>query len=326
MLFVTTANADQEREMRHKIKDEVSRRSVALKLKETTPEDSHHGWLPRPGIPPRKALLGIFDDPNSCKLAFVFSLWIVLLIFYSVAVFNLESMRSVHDYLPRVFFDFSEIFCVGWFTFEYVIRFSLTHRKLLFVFSPMNLIDLLAIAPFYVSLLLHTHSQGASFLRVVRLFRVFRIFKMGKYSGGMRLIGNTLIESSYTLALLVAYVAIGTVIFSSLIYFAEMGEPTTLHGEAIMAREGENHASPFSDIPTAFWWCIVTMTTVGYGDMVPITPVGKLIASVTMLCGVLVLALPINVVGGNFVEAYQIYQKKEVEELSRIRIHNLTYF
>jgi len=178
------------------------------------------------------------------------------------------------------------------------------------LFDPMNMIDLLAILPFHLNLILNLGGSG-TFLRVLRLLRVFRIFKMSKYSSGMQLLGTTMSRSLHTLALLLVYLLIAMVVFSSMIFFAEMGTELVTDDGVILARPGETTPSPFSSIPASFWWSLVTMTTVGYGDVVPVTWVGQLVGTVTMLCGVLVLALPINVVGGNFVEAYATHRKQE---------------
>ena len=127
----------------------------------------------------------------------------------------------------------------------------------------MNWIDLLAIIPFFVTTIMRYgfHSESNyNFLQVIRVIRVFRIIKLSKHSVGLQILGHTLKASFRELLLLIFFLIIGIVIFSSLVYYCEHTEEAT---------------TKFVDIPTTFWWAVITMTTVGYGDMVPETPLGK---------------------------------------------------
>jgi len=180
----------------------------------------------------------------------------------------------------------------------------------------LNLVDLIAIMPFWIEV---AAGQGVplGFLRVLRLARVFRIFKLGKYNEGMSLFARTLHASIPALSLLCFFVLIGVVLFGSIIYFVEGGTyvvdasvcPESL-GYACYVRpnsySGEDmEQSPFVSIPYSFYWVMVTMTTVGYGDQYPQTGLGKFITICCMLCGILTLALPITVLGSNFTAEYE---------------------
>lgn len=203
-----------------------------------------------------------------------------------------------------------------------------------FVTNPMNLIDLAAIVPFYFSEY-STWAQnriyyqdwcagvgggGLGFLRVLRLMRVFRVFKMGKYSQGMQLFSKVMLHSLPALKLLCFFTLLGMVLFGSLIYFFERGTWLTMPGNHYGAYYRQDlfakglEMSPFTSIPSCFWWVIVTQTTVGYGDSYPTTEGGKLIGSVCMISGVLVLALPITIIGANFANEYAKVQAEEARE------------
>lgn len=165
----------------------------------------------------------------------------------------------------------------------------------------MNAIDLMAIAPYFITLATiltkepmdeslvvpdEKDQPGASLamLRVMRLVRVFRIFKLSRHSKGLQILGMTLKASLRELALLMFFLLIGVILFSSAIYYAEAG----------------SERSYFKSIPDAFWWAVVTMTTVGYGDMVPHDFWGKIVGSLCAIAGVLTLSLPVPVIVSNF--------------------------
>ncbi|KFV07267.1 Potassium voltage-gated channel subfamily A member 3, partial [Tauraco erythrolophus] len=197
-----------------------------------------------------------------------------------------------------------ETLCIIWFSFELLVRFFACPSKATFSKNIMNIIDIVAIIPYFITLgteLAERQGNGQqamslAILRVIRLVRVFRIFKLSRHSKGLQILGQTLKASMRELGLLIFFLFIGVILFSSAVYFAEADDPS----------------SGFSSIPDAFWWAVVTMTTVGYGDMHPITIGGKIVGSLCAIAGVLTIALPVPVIVSNF--NYFYHRETEGEE------------
>lgn len=174
---------------------------------------------------------------------------------------------------------------------ELLVRFLSCPSKMNFFKDMMNIIDLTAILPYFVTLGFEvaktkgaTPTMSLTIIRIMRLVRVFRIFKLSRHSKGLQILGQTLRASMRELGLLIFFLFIGVILFSSAIYFAE----------------NDCAETPFISIPNAFWWAVVTMTTVGYGDMYPETVGGKLVGSMCAIAGVLTLSLPVPVIVSNF--------------------------
>ena len=209
------------------------------------------------------------------------------------------------------------------FSLEYGVRLATCPSRRRFVFAPLNIVDLLAIIPYYITLIYSTAigvapwdpSGQSSFvsattvLRAVRLFRVFRIFKLGRYSAGMQVFYGALMHSATSLSLLGFLMIITVILFSSVMYLFEGQGDNTLEW-CNLPENGDK--CEFRTIPTTFWWAIVTMTTVGYGDAVPATMPGKIVAGITMICGIIVIALPISVLGNNFTKLMQQYSDESI--------------
>ncbi|XP_023647306.1 potassium voltage-gated channel subfamily A member 5 isoform X2 [Paramormyrops kingsleyae] len=205
-----------------------------------------------------------------------------------------------------------ETTCVIWFTFELFVRFFACPSKSEFSKTIMNIIDIMSIMPYFITVGTelaeqqgqeHNNGQQAmslAILRVIRLVRVFRIFKLSRHSKGLQILGQTLKASMRELGLLIFFLFIGVILFSSAVYFAEADEP-------------ESH---FSSIPDAFWWAVVTMTTVGYGDMRPVTVGGKIVGSLCAIAGVLTIALPVPVIVSNF---NYFYHRETDQDQSSLR-------
>ncbi|XP_061124938.1 potassium voltage-gated channel subfamily A member 5 [Syngnathus typhle] len=255
----------------------------------------------------------IFEYPESSSPARGIAIVSVLVITISIITFCLETLPEFRDERElggrpdngtaarRPSLTFSDPFfiiettCVIWFTFELFVRFFACPSKSEFSKTVMNIIDIMSIMPYFITLGTELAEQGQeppngqqamslAILRVIRLVRVFRIFKLSRHSKGLQILGQTLKASMRELGLLIFFLFIGVILFSSAVFFAEADEP-------------ESH---FSSIPDAFWWAVVTMTTVGYGDMRPVTVGGKIVGSLCAIAGVLTIALPVPVIVSNF--------------------------
>ena len=211
-----------------------------------------------------------------------------------------------------------ELVSVIIFTTEYVLRFCCCPcggcGAIWFVLDPCNIIDLLAILPFWLSLALGGGS-GLSFIRVIRLVRIFRVFKTSKYSFGLAMFSGALRASIDPLSILLFTLCLAVIILSSIMCMIEgdVANPnaTGYDPELLLAAgvTAELQLYCFGTIPRAFWWSVVTMATVGFGDCYPVSLVGKIVCMFTMLSGVLILALPITVVGSNFNKMVEIHQE-----------------
>ena len=241
------------------------------------------------------------DTSNSARTIALFSCAIVLL---SIVLFCIETLPVFQEKGEdgktkdhRVFFTIEAV-CIAWFTIEYAVRFLSSPNKCRFLIEVLNIIDLVAILPFFISFGLSGQNSNVSsmaVLRAVRLVRVFRIFKLSRYSTGLQILGMTLRASMGELGLLVFFLSVGVVLFSSAVYYAEIDDEDGL----------------FRSIPHSFWWAIVTMTTVGYGDMYPKTFVGKLVGCLCACTGILAIALPVPVIVSNFEHFYSKTQRRE---------------
>ncbi|KAB0359473.1 hypothetical protein FD754_003629 [Muntiacus muntjak] len=199
--------------------------------------------------------------------------------------------------------------CVVWFTFEFLVRIVFSPNKLEFVKNLLNIIDFVAILPFYLEVGLSGLSSKAAkdvlgFLRVVRFVRILRIFKLTRHFVGLRVLGHTLRASTNEFLLLIIFLALGVLIFATMIYYAER----------VGAQPNDPSASEhtqFKNIPIGFWWAVVTMTTLGYGDMYPQTWSGMLVGALCALAGVLTIAMPVPVIVNNFGMYYSLAMAKQ---------------
>ena len=212
-------------------------------------------------------------DTLSGKVFDVALLWLIIL---SVAVVVLESVRSLRAEYSALFLR-AEWALTILFTIEYILRLISVRRPVRYATSFFGIIDLMAIVPTYVSLLL-PGAQSLIVIRMLRLLRVFRILKLTEYVSEARVITTALRASARKISVfLLAVVSLVTIV-----------------GAAMYFIEGEKNG--FTDIPTSIYWAIVTLTTVGYGDLSPKTAWGKTLASLVMIMGYAIIAVPTGIV------------------------------
>ena len=232
-------------------------------------------------------------DPN-----YYFDIFIMSLIVLNVLAIIISSDKAIGDRFKIQFYYF-EVFSVVVFSLEYILRLWTCVEKtrykhsiigrIKFMLSPMAIIDLLAILPFYLPFV----GVDLRFLRILRIFRIFRLLKMARYSNAFTMIKNVLREKKEELLVTLLFIIIILVIVSSLMFYVE--------------RDAQPEA--FGSIPKALWWGVVTLTTVGYGDIYPVTLYGKILGGIITLLGVGLIALPSGILASGYTE--QIQRKKE---------------
>ncbi len=236
----------------------------------------------------------VSEDGISSRIDW-FDRFIIILIVLNVAAVVLGTLPGVEKAVRVPLHDF-EVFSIVVFTVEYVLRlWSCVSNpryarpvlgRLRLAASPLALVDLLAILPFYIPIIL---PMDLRVLRAVRVFRIFRLFKLGRYSESLKIIGAVIRSRKSELAVTFFLIFILLVLSSSLLFYAERGA----------------QPEKFSSIPASMWWGVVTLTTVGYGDVYPLTPLGKVFGSIISFLGIGLFALPTGILAAGFLEEFR---------------------
>jgi voltage-gated potassium channel len=243
-------------------------------------------------------LIDVEVDKRADRLV---ALFLMLLIITNGLAVMLETVKALEIRYSHYFYLF-ELVSVAVFTLEYLLRLwaitldpvykdPLTGR-LRYALSPMALTDLAAILPFYLPIAL---TIDLRLLRLLRLFRIFRLFKMTRYVESMRTFQNVFKakKSELTLTLVLIFLLL---IFAS---------------SAMYAVENEAQPDKFSSIPETLWWGVITLTTIGYGDIYPVTPLGKIIGGIIAFLGIGLFALPAGILASGFSEELQKRRDKQ---------------
>ncbi|XP_078460567.1 delayed-rectifier potassium channel regulatory subunit KCNS3-like [Lampetra planeri] len=256
----------------------------------------------------RRRMWAMLENPGYSRLAKVYtgvSIAVLLVSIISMCVHSMGDERAgaaedpalpvVEDPVLAVVEDV----CVAWFTLELAARMIAAPDLKKFFSRPLNSIDLVSVTPFYATLLLSGVELGnvGRVVQILRLMRVLRILKLARHSTGLRSLGQTLTHSYHEVGMLLLFLSVGISIFSVLIYSAERDE-----------EEGG-----LASIPLCWWWATISMTTVGYGDTYPVTAAGKAIATACIICGILVVSLPITIIFNKFA----MYYRRQSKQLRR---------
>ncbi|CAJ0902257.1 6282_t:CDS:2, partial [Entrophospora sp. SA101] len=264
----------------------------------------------------KRKLFLLLEDPSSSNAALIVHVFVSFSIVLSAVLTTIETIPSFRSTSGSVWFNFETTLVVV-FTIEYILRF-IAHSDSIkqlwqFIKAPLTIIDFIAIVPYYIALGFHHDTTYDFRFTILRLFRLLRVFKAFKYSSTIIMTIEVMIiavkRSMDALGALFFFMVTSIVLFSSLLYFLKDG---TWDQEKLTFVDSNGYPSSFDSIPSAFWFVMVTITTTGYGDMVPTTIIGKLIAFPAMMCGILLIALPSIIVGRNFTlvwEAMRQYRR-----------------
>lgn len=231
-------------------------------------------------------------DTRAGKIFDIILLWAIVLSVVSVMLESVTEIRVAYD---RLFFV-SEWLFTALFTIEYLLRIFITAKPRKYAFSFIGIIDLLATLPSYLTLFV----AGGSYLvviRSIRLLRIFRILKLGRYLREASVLSSALMASRHKILVFLGAVFTAVMIMGTLMYMIEGGE------------------SGFTSIPRSIYWAIVTITTVGYGDIAPQTVMGQAVASMLMLMGYAIIAVPTGIVTTEIVQAEK--DKKQLDAEAR---------
>lgn len=218
-----------------------------------------------------------------------FDVFLLIAIVLSTLVVMLESVPGLRDDYGNIFTILEWVFTIL-FSIEYVLRLIAVNQKSRYVFSFFGIVDLMSILPSYLALIF----SGAHVLlviRVIRLFRIFRILKLAQFVGAGNTLRSALVASRHKISVFLLTVVMSVIIAGTLMYLVEGAE------------------NGFTSIPISIYWAIVTMTTVGYGDISPHTPFGQALASFIMILGYGIIAVPTGIVSA---EMYDIKAKEKI--------------
>ncbi|MCG8415972.1 MAG: ion transporter [Pseudomonadales bacterium] len=228
------------------------------------------------------------------KAGRTFDVVLICLIVISVTAVLLDSVESYHLRFGEFLFQLEWFFTIV-FTIEYILRLYSTPNKIRYASSFYGLIDLFSILPTYIAFLFPS-AQFLIVIRIMRVLRIFRILKLFRYIGEANLLYTALLQARRKIFVFLFSVLTLIIIFGALMFIIEGPE----HG--------------FNNIPRSIYWAIVTITTVGYGDISPQTPLGQLVAGLAMICGYAIIAVPTGIIGAELMNEYQNRSRKNLAE------------
>ncbi|GLD51167.1 potassium voltage-gated channel subfamily V member 2-like isoform X1 [Lates japonicus] len=264
----------------------------------------------------RKALWDLMENPYSSLSAKAFAVFSSLFVLISIVSMTMNTVKELREYklAGKTYMEWVEISSILFFTLEYFLRLVTTSNIKHFVKSALNFVDVVAVMPYFIQILFEAFvidsedvsaqedlkamarvSKVSKVLKVVKLMRIFRILKLARHSTGMRAFGFTIRQCSEQVCCLFLFIAMGIFTFSALMHSVEVDQPGT----------------PFSSIPDAWWWAAVSISTVGYGDVVPISYLGRCVAFGCISFGIILNGMPISILFNKFSDYYAKLKEQE---------------
>ncbi|XP_077352736.1 potassium voltage-gated channel subfamily V member 2 [Festucalex cinctus] len=275
----------------------------------------------------RWKIWNMMEKPFSSVSAKLMAIASSMFVLISLVAMTLNTVEEMQYKLPsgqlsgRFYGEHVETFCIAFFTLEYVLRLLSTANIRSFGRSVLNSVDLIAILPHYLQLLLecfdeedaHVHSGDieavsrvgklGQVLKIMRLMRIFRILKLARHSTGLRAFGFTLRQCYQQVGCLLLFIGMGIFMFSAMVYTVERDVPNT----------------NFTSMPLAWWWAAVSISTVGYGDMLPETNLGRVFAFACIAFGIILNGMPISVLYNKFSDYYGKLKSQEYAAVTKAR-------
>ncbi|CAN9500947.1 unnamed protein product [Ophioblennius macclurei] len=268
----------------------------------------------------RRAVWNTMENTYSSTLAKAFTVVSNLFVLFSIVAMSLNTVEELKVYRinDKTHMEWVEIITIVFFTFEYVIRLATTPNMAMFLKSGLNFVDMVSVMPYFVQIIseafadaedvnaqedlkaLARVSKVSHVLKVVKLLRIFRILKLARHSTGMRAFGFTLRQCYQQACCIFLFIAMGIFTFSALLHSAER----------------ETKESPISSIPYAWWWAAVSISTVGYGDVVPVTILGRLVAFGCISFGIILNGMPISFLFNKFSDYYSKLKAQEYNSIA----------
>jgi len=238
----------------------------------------------------RKRVYQFIENENGGKGGALCDWSLMILILLNVASVVLGSVSEVYE-RHALLFTYFEIFSVAVFSVEYLLRlwtapYKFSQSKypyLRYIFSFGGLVDLLAILPFFIPFIINADLR---ILRLLRMFRLLRVLKLNRYDTAIRMIGQVLKNQKEMLHITIFFMAVMILMTSAVMYFVE----TSVQPER------------FPSIPATIWWSVATLTTVGYGDVYPITNLGRILGGIIAIFGVGLIAMPSGIISMGLIE------------------------
>ncbi|XP_047443987.1 potassium voltage-gated channel subfamily V member 2-like [Mugil cephalus] len=268
----------------------------------------------------RKTLWNVVENPYSSSLAKAFAVLSNLFALFSIVAMALNTVEELQTYRinDKTQMEWVEIITIVFFTFEYLIRLITTPNIALFLKGGLNFVDMVSVMPHFAQIVFETCTDAMNVnaqedhramtqlstlnhvLIVIKLLRIFRILKLARHSTGMKAFGFTLRQCYQQACCIFLFIAMGIFIFSALLHSAEM----------------DTEGSSISSIPYAWWWAAVSISTVGYGDVVPVTILGRIVAFGCISFGIILNGMPISFLFNKFSDYYSTLKAQEYNSIS----------